>query len=82
MADREMRIDGDRWKIRLSRQRSGPGRRAVVFFPITCDQRPYRVVEVDDDRLSGDEPLRSLSDQELREMFRQGSSMGFPHTYA
>lgn len=82
MAERHIRIDGDRWRVRPSRQRSGPGKRAVVFFPVTCDQRPYRVVEVDEARLSGDDPLASLSDQELREMYRNGSSMGFPHSYA
>lgn len=82
MGERHIRIDGDRWKVRLSRQRSGPGRQAVVFFPVTCDQRPYRVVEVDEARLAGDDPLSSLSDQELREMYRSGSSMGFPHSYA
>lgn len=82
MAERHIRIDGDRWKVRLSRQRSGPGRRAVVFFPVTSDQRPYRVVEVDEARVSGDGSLESLSDQELREMYRNGSSMGFPRTYA
>lgn len=82
MAERHIRIDGDRWRVRPSRQRSGPGRRAVVFFPVTSDQRPYRVVEVDEDRLSGDDPLASLSEQELREMYRNGSSMGFPRSYA
>lgn len=82
MAEQEIRIDGDRWKVRLSRQRSGPGRRAVVFFPVTSDQRPYRVVEVDEDRISGDDPLGALSDQELRAMYHEGSSMGFPRSYA
>lgn len=82
MTDREIRIDGDRWKVRPSRQRARPGRRAVVFFPVTCDQRPYRVVEVDEDRLAGDEPVASLSDRELRELFRSSRSMDFPRTYA
>lgn len=82
MDERQIRIDGDRWKVRLSRQRSAPGRRAVVFFPVTSDQRPYRVVEVAEDRLSEDDPLGALSDRELLEMYRSGSSMDFPHTYA
>lgn len=82
MGERHIRIDGDRWKVRLSRQRSAPGRRGVVFFPVTSDQRPYRVVEVEEDRLSEDDPLGSLSDRELLEMYRSGSSMGFPRSHA
>lgn len=82
MSDREIRIDGDRWKVRPSRQRSAPGRRAVVFFPVTSDQRPYRVAELDRERLRGGEGVEALSDQELRELFREGSSMDFPERYA
>ena len=78
---REMRIDGDRWKIRVSRERPEPGRRTVLFFPVTSDQRPYRVVEVDEDRVSGAEDLEALSERELEEMFGEASSMGFPRDY-
>lgn len=79
--DRTMRIDGDRWKIRLSQERPDPGVQAVVFFPVTTDQRPYRVVEVDEERVSGPEDLQALSERELEELFEEASSMGFPHGY-
>lgn len=78
---RTIRIDGDRWKIRLSREPPGPGVRAVVFFPTTSDQRPYRVVEVEEERVSGPEDLEALSERELEELFRAASSMDFPHGY-
>ena len=82
MTDRELRIDGDRWRVRLSRTSAGPGLQALVFFPVTCDQRPYRVVEVPKERVPGTEALASLSEEELKELYREGSSMGFPRSYA
>lgn len=82
MSERQIRIDGDRWKVKLSRQRPGPGLQALVFFPVTCDQRPYRVVEVPEERVDGPDALENLSEQELRELYRDGSSMGFPRSYA
>lgn len=78
---REIRIDGDRWKVRLSRESPHPGVRAVVFFPVTSDQRPYRVVEVDEDRVDESGDLAAMSERELRELYREAGSMGFPHGY-
>lgn len=78
---REMRIDGDRWKIRISREQSDPGRLTLLFFPMTSDQRPYRVVEVDEGRVSGAGELEALSERELVELFGEASSMGFPRDY-
>lgn len=82
MSEIRIRIDGDRWKIRMSRERAGPGRKAVVFFPETTDQRPYRVVEVPADRVASTEELEALSERELEELFHEARSMGFPGTYA
>lgn len=78
---RTIRIDGDRWKVRLSQERSEPGVRGVVFFPVTSDQRPYRVVEVEEGRVAGPDDLEALSERELEELFHEASSMGFPHEY-
>lgn len=82
MTERHIRIDGDRWRVRLSRTRPGPGLQALVFFPVTCDQRPYRVVEVPEDRVDGEDALERLSERELKELYREGSSMGHPRSYA
>lgn len=79
--DRTIRIDGDRWKVRLSEESPSPGVRALVFFPTTSDQRPYRVVEVDEERVDTVEELARLSERELEELFREAASMDFPHGY-
>lgn len=79
---REIRADGDRWRVRLSADPPSPGIQALVFFPVTCDQRPFRVVEVPEERVGGEEALEALSERELRELFDEASSMGFPHSYA
>lgn len=79
---REIRADGDRWKIRLSADPPASGTRALVFFPVTSDQRPFRVVEVPEERVGGDEALAALSERELRELFDEASSMGYPRGYA
>lgn len=79
---REIRIDGDRWRVKLGEEPPRAGRRSLLFFPVTCDQRPFRVVEVDEERLSGEGAVASLSERELRQLFHEASSMGFPETYA
>ena len=79
---REVRIDGDRWRVKLGEEPPRAGRRAVVFFPVTCDQRPFRVVEVDEERISGPEALEALSERELVRLFEESSSLGAPRTYA
>lgn len=79
--EREIRADGDIWTVRLSRERPGPESRAILFFPRTTSQRPYRVVEVPEERMEGEEALAALSDDELRELFRASRSMDFPKSY-
>lgn len=79
---REIRADGDRWKVRLSADPPHPGTQALVFFPETCDQRPFRVVEVPEERVGSQEALDALSERELRELFQASSSMDYPHSYA
>lgn len=79
---RELRMDGDRWRVKLGEEPPRAGRRALLFFPVTCDQRPFRVVEVEEDRVPDDSGLEALSERELRELFHQSSSMGVPKHYA
>lgn len=79
---RKIRLDGDTWSVRLSRHPPGPETQAVVFYPVSCDQRPYRVVEVPEERLAGAGDLEAMSERELRELFDASSSMGFPREYA
>lgn len=79
---REVRIDGDRWRVTLGEEPPRAGRRAVVFFPVTCDQRPFRVVEVDEERVPGPEALEALSEREFVRLFEESSSLGAPRTYA
>lgn len=79
---REIRIDGDRWRVKLGEELPRAGRRAILFFPITSDQRPYRVVEVEEDRVSGPTALAALSERELLRLFRESSSLGAPRSYA
>lgn len=79
---REIRIDGDRWKVRLSQETPDHGVRAILYFPVTCDQRPYRVVEVPEEEIGSEDDLEAVSERELRELFWEASSMGFPREYA
>ena len=62
---REIRADGDRWKVRLGRERPRRGVTAVLFFPVTSDQRPYRVVEVPEDEIEDQPALEELPDDRL-----------------
>lgn len=79
---REIRIDGDRWRVKLGDEPPRDGLRSVLFFPVTCDQRPYRVVEVDEERAADEESIAALSERELRQLYEESSSMGFPREYA
>jgi hypothetical protein len=76
---RTIKADGDRWRVRLGNERPHPGVRVVLFFCETTDQRPYRVVEVPEERISSPEDLERLSDAELLELYRQSASMDYPH---
>lgn len=67
--------------MRLAERPSLDGSRAVLFFCVTTDQRPYRVVEVPPDRIADEGALERLSDDELRELFAESRSMDFPRNY-
>lgn len=73
---RTIRADEDRWSVRLAKESPEPGKRAVIFFCQTTDQRPYRVATVDESRVSSSEELEGLSEHEIRELFGSAQSMG------
>lgn len=77
----QIRAEGDTWSARLGDRRPGATTRPVLFFCTTTDQRPYRVVEVPADRFDGDDDLEALPEQELRDLFANSRSMGFPREY-
>ena len=73
-----IKADGDTWRAELADDGDD---RIIVFFCSTTDQRPYRVVRLDHDRFSEDEPLGEISEGELRALFDASQSMGAPIEY-
>ena len=78
---RKIRAGGDTWSVRLAERPAADGSRVVLFFCVTTDQRPYRVVEVPRERIADEAALERLSDDELGELFAESKSMGFPRDY-
>ncbi len=76
---RTIRAAGDKWSVRLGESREGL--RAVLFFCVTTDQRPYRVVEVPAERIDGPDALERMPEPELKELFAASSSLDYPRTY-
>ena len=72
-----IRADGDTWRAELGGK---PGQRTVLFFCESTNQRPYRVVPVDD-RFDDASELASLAEDELKELFDCSRSMGAPVGY-
>ena len=73
---------GDTWSVRIGERPADPELQAIVFFCVTNNQRPYRVLEVRRERIDGPEALESLSAAELRELFDASSSLDYPRTYS
>jgi hypothetical protein len=71
--------DGDRWRVRLGNDRPRPGVRVVLFFCETTDQRPYRVVEVSEERFRTQADVEGLSSEETLELYRGSVSLDYPH---
>jgi hypothetical protein len=69
-----IKIDGDRWKVRLG-ERPRPGIRLLLFFCEPTGQRPYRVAEVREDPFTSQEDIDRLPRKELINLFRQSRSM-------
>lgn len=79
--ERKIKAAGDTWRCRLSTEASAPDVQPIVFFCVTNDQRPYRVVEVSRERIAGAEALAELSDADLEALFEDAFSMGYPRDY-
>ncbi len=73
-----IKIDGDRWKVRLGSDRPRPGVRVVLFLSQPTGQRPYRVVEVAEDRFRSQDDIERLPREELLELYRRSTSLDSP----
>lgn len=73
-----LRAEGDTWRVRLGGTEDEP---VLLFFCVTTDQRPYRVVRVAPGRFSDGEDLRQLSEDDLRALFQGSKSLGAPVEY-
>jgi hypothetical protein len=73
-----IKVDGDVWKVRLGEERPRPGARLVLFFCQPTGQRPYRVVEVPEDRFASQKELDKLSKKQLLELYQESTSMDVP----
>ena len=78
---RKLKADGDVWSVRLGEPSGRPGFHTLLFFCLTTNQRPYRVVEVPDDRLADQADVEGLDDAALQELFRASRSMGYPRDF-
>ena len=76
MAGPTFKADGDQWRIEDTVEN---GRRVLVFFCTTSDQRPYRVLVVGGADQVGD--LGDLDREALEGLFEQSRSMGAPTDY-
>ncbi len=78
---RKIKAAGDTWRVRLAEREEREGFRTLLFFCVTTNQRPYRVVEVPVQRVAGQTDLDRLDDASLRELFAASRSMGYPPGY-
>jgi hypothetical protein len=74
----QIKVDGDRWKVRLGDERPKPGTRLVLFFCEPTGQRPYRVVEVDENRFASQDDIEKLSSKDLLALYKESTSMDVP----
>lgn len=69
-----IKADNDTWRATLDTSSPDYGR-MVVFFCVSNGQRPWRVVQVDEDEVPTAEALASLSSRDLRALFERSESM-------
>ena len=77
-SERRFKADGDAWSVRLGEASEREGFRTLLFFCVTTNQRPYRVVEVPEERLADQETVDEMDDAAVEELFRASRSMGYP----
>lgn len=73
-----IKVDGDVWQVRLGSDRRRPGVQVVLFFSQPTGQRPYRVVEVPEDRFGSQAEIDRLSKKELLELYDGSTSLDVP----
>lgn len=73
-----IKVDGDRWKVRLGQERPRPGVRLILFFCEPTGQRPYRVVEVEESHFGSQKDVDKLSGKQLLELYKRSTSMDVP----
>ena len=78
MKERYIEADDERWFVKLGEFPPHPGVGTVIFFPRNT-QRPYRVVEVAENRFASQEALDKLSDNDLLQLFHHGDMMDYSH---
>jgi hypothetical protein len=75
---RTIDADGDSWRVTSFEDDRRRAVRTLVFHCLSNTQRPYRVVEVPDGTLEGDD-VGSLSKELLGDLFRRTHAMDFSH---
>ena len=73
-----IKADGATWRAEVADE---GGERLVLFFCVSTDQRPYRVVRADIGGPAGSEPLEEMPEAALRALFDASRSMGIPQDY-
>jgi hypothetical protein len=71
---KRIKADNDTWQATLEASPAGPERH-LVFFCVSNDQRPWRVVRLNEDEIPPSEGLDALSTDELRALFGRSESM-------
>ncbi len=74
----KIKVDGDRWTVRLGEDRRRAGVRVILFFCEPTGQRPYRIVEVPEERFSSQADVDRLSREELLALYRDSTSLDSP----
>jgi hypothetical protein len=80
-APRKLKAEGDTWIVRLGERAEREGFRTLLFFCVTTNQRPYRVIEVPEERLRGPDDLQALDEAAITELFSASCSLGYPQRY-
>lgn len=73
-----IKADGATWRAELAEE---GGKRLVLFFCTSSDQRPYRVVRARPAASTGGDDLETMPEEELKALFAASRSMGIPRDY-
>lgn len=78
MSERYIEAENERWEVRLGEHPAHPNVGTIIFYP-RDNQRPYRVVEVPDDRFASQDELDRLGDEDLKALFSRADIMDYVH---